>query len=139
MTGGLLIEQHHGKDYVLCPFRRKWVRLTPEEEVRQRFLLVLVTQYGYPASRVAVEAMLSSGQRADAVVYSKQLQPVMLIEFKAPSVPLTGRTLDQAAVYNRMLRVPLLVLHNGVQTVVARVKDKEIEFLTDLPVYGNDN
>lgn len=139
MTGGLLIEQHHGKDYVLCPFRRKWVRLTPEEEVRQRFLLVLVTQYGYPASRVAVEAMLSSGQRADAVVYSKQLQPVMLIEFKAPSVPLTGRTLDQAAVYNRMLRVPLLILHNGVQTVVAQVKDKEIEFLTDLPVYGNDN
>ncbi len=139
MTGGLLIEQHHGKDYVLCPFRRKWVRLTPEEEVRQRFLLVLVTQYGYPASRVAVEAMLSSGQRADAVVYSKQLQPVMLIEFKAPSVPLTGRTLDQAAVYNRMLHVPLLILHNGVQTVVAQVKDKEIEFLTDLPVYGNDN
>ena len=139
MISGLLIEQHHGKDYVLCPFRRKWVRLTPEEEVRQRFLQVLVTHYGYPASRVAVEAMLSSGQRADAVVYSKQLQPVMLIEFKAPSVPLTGRTLDQAAVYNRMLRVPLLVLHNGVQTVVARVKDKEIEFLTDLPVYGNDN
>ena len=139
MIGVLLIEQHHGKDYVLSPFRRKLVRLTPEEEVRQRFLQVLVTQYGYPASRVAVEAILSSGQRADAVVYSKQLLPVILIEFKAPSVPLTGRTLDQAAVYNRMLRVPLLVLHNGVQTVVARVKDKEIEFLTELPVYGNDN
>ncbi len=63
----------------------------------------------------------------------------MLIEFKAPSVALTGQTLDQAAVYNRMLHVPLLVLHNGSQTVVAQVKEKTIDFLNDIPRYGEDN
>ena len=127
-----------GKDYVFCPFRRKRVRLTPEEEVRQRFLHVLVAEYGYPASRVAVEAVLPSGQRADAVVYDRRLQPMMLMEFKAPSVAVTGQTLDQAAVYNRMLRVPLLVLHNGNKTVVAKVEEKSIEFLNDIPRYGED-
>ncbi|MBP5477103.1 MAG: type I restriction enzyme HsdR N-terminal domain-containing protein [Paludibacteraceae bacterium] len=133
------VEHREGKDYVFCPFRRKWVRLTPEEEVRQRFLLVLVEEYRYPASRVAVEAALPSGQRADAVVYDRCLQPVMLIEFKAPSVALTGQTLDQAAVYNRMLHVPLLVLHNGTQTVVAKVDADTIVFLSDIPEYGENN
>lgn len=133
------VEHREGKEYVFCPFRRKWVRLTPEEEVRQRFLHVLAGKYGYPASRVAVEAVLPSGQRADAVVYDRRLQPVMLIEFKAPSVVLTEQTLDQAAVYNRMLHVPLLVLHNGTQTAVARVTEKTIEFLNDIPQYGEDN
>lgn len=139
MTQGLHIERLDGRDFVFCPFRHKRVRLTPEEEVRQRFLSVLVERYRYPASRVAVEAALPTGQRADAVVYDRQLHPVMLIEFKAPGVALTEQTLDQAAVYNRMLHVPLLVLHNGAQTVVASVDTNKIDFLTDIPVYGEDH
>ena len=63
----------------------------------------------------------------------------MLLEFKAPAVALTQLTLDQAAVYNRMLRVPLLVLHNGKKTVVAKVTDKDIQFLSRIPQYGEYN
>jgi len=135
----LNIETRNGKDYIFCPYRHKWVRLTPEEEVRQRFLHYMVDRYRYPASRLALEAVLPSGQRADTVVYDNQLKPVILIEFKAPSVAITAQTLDQAAVYNRMLHVPLLILHNGNQTFVAKVGNNQIEFLSDLPVYGQDN
>ena len=139
MRVAIHIEKRDGKDCVFCPFRRKWVRLTPEEEVRQQFLYALVESYGYLASHIAVEAMLPSGQRADAVVYDRQLRPLMLLEFKAPAVALTQLTLDQAAVYNRMLRVPLLVLHNGKKTVVAKVTDKDIQFLSRIPQYGEYN
>ena len=125
------------RDYVFCPWRHKWVRLTPEERVRQTYLQYMVSECGYPSSRIAVEAALPSGQRSDAIVYDEQIRPIVLLEFKAPSVSITEKTLDQAAVYNRMLQVPWLVLHNGAQTVVALVEEKQIRFLPYLPAYGD--
>ena len=55
--------------------------------------------------------------RADAVVYDSTMRPLVLIECKAETVPLTQKTLDQAITYNRKLNVPYFVLHNGVQTI----------------------
>lgn len=121
---------------ILCPWRRKYVALTPEEWVRQNFLHRLVDDYGYPANLIGVEVALQ-GKRADAIVYSQDLQPQVLIEFKAETVPLTQKTLDQAAVYNRQLGVPYLILHNGPQTIIAQVKDNEIAFLPEIPKYGH--
>lgn len=121
---------------ILCPWRRKYVALTPEEWVRQNFLHRLVDDYGYPANLIGVEVALQ-GKRADAIVYSQDLQPQVLIEFKAETVPLTQKTLDQAAVYNRQLGVPYLILHNGPQTIIAQVTDNEIAFLPEIPKYGH--
>ena len=39
-----------GKRYVLDRFRKKYVMLTPEEEVRQRFARYLLEEKGFPAS-----------------------------------------------------------------------------------------
>ena len=117
------------KDYVFCEWRRRFVRLTPEEYVRQTFLTRLVTDYGYPKERIAVEVPLLD-KRADAVVYDSHLQPMMIIEFKAETVTLTQKTLDQAAVYNRQLHVPYLILHNGPTTMVARV-EPELQFFNN--------
>lgn len=122
------------KDYVFCEWRRRFVRLTPEEYVRQTFLTRLVTDYGYPKERIAVEVPLLD-KRADAVVYDSHLQPMMIIEFKADTVTLTQKTLDQAAVYNRQLHVPYLILHNGPTTMVARV-EPELQFLNAIPSYS---
>lgn len=111
------------------------MRLTPEEYVRQTFLHRLVDDFGYPSNRIGVEVALQ-GKRADAIVYSSDLQPQILIEFKAETVPLTQKVLDQAAVYNRQLQVPMLILHNGPQTIIARVTDTAISFLPEIPKYG---
>ena len=115
----------NGKEYVFCAWRRRWVRLTPEEWVRQQFLHRLVDDYHYPAGRIGVEVAIAVGdakKRCDAVVYDEQLQPLVLIECKAEHVALTQSTLDQALTYNRQLRVPYLFLHNGQETIVVRVK-----------------
>jgi len=104
----------------------------------------LVEDFGYPMHLIAVEVPLqivnrqSSNRksfRADAVVYTKDLQPLVLIEFKAETVPLTQKVLDQIAVYNRQLQVPYLILHNGPQTLIARVSDNEITFSPDIPTW----
>ena len=117
----------NGKEYVFCAWRRRWVRLTPEEWVRQQFLHRLVDDYHYPAGRIGVEVAIAVGEakkRCDAVVYGEQLQPLVLIECKAEHVALTQRTLDQAITYNRQLRVPYLFLHNGPETIVVRVEPR---------------
>ena len=111
------------------------MRLTPEEWVRQHFLHTLVEDFAYPPALIAVEMPLQD-KRADAVVYSHSMQPLMIIEFKAESVPLTQRTLDQAVVYNRRLNVPWLVLCNGKSTVVAQCDNNNIHFISNIPLYG---
>ncbi len=112
---------YNNKEQIFCEWRHRWVRLTPEEWVRQQLLHRLVEQLGYPASLIAVEAafQMPNGKnfRADAVVYDRQTEPLMLIECKAETVPLTQKTLDQALTYNRLLNVPYLLLNNGPQTI----------------------
>ena len=131
---------------IFCPFRRKYVAATPEENVRQTFLHALVEQFGYPQSLIGVEVPIGAGvdKRCDAVVYSRSLQPLVLIEFKAPEVAITQTTLDQAAVYNTTVHAPYLILANGKQTVVARIdkqsadgeQTEQIQFLNHIPSWN---
>ena len=145
---------YNNKEQVFCEWRHRWVRLTPEEWVRQQLLHRLVEQFDYPASLIAVEVplkklstvhtasadrknyQLSTNQRCDAVVYDASLKPLLLIECKAETVPLTQKTLDQAITYNRKLNVPYLILHNGPQTLTVAI-DGNSYHLTGLPRYSD--
>ena len=109
-----------GKEQIFCAWRKQWVRLTPEEWVRQQLLHRLVDDFGFPSSLIAVETAITVGEvkkRCDAVVYDRLMQPLVLIECKAETVPLSQKTLDQSIIYNRKLNVPYLLLSNGVQTI----------------------
>ena len=134
----------NGKEQIFCEWRHRWVRLTPEEWVRQQLLHRLVEQLGYPASLIAVEVPLekitndklpitNKKLRADAVVYNRAMQPLMLIECKAETVPLTQKTLDQAVIYNRRLNVPYLLLHNGPQTIFVDLTEENLRFSDSIP------
>ena len=127
------------KEQVFCAWRRRFVRLTPEEWVRQQVLESLENECGYPHSLIAVEVPIEVAglrKRCDAIVYNAAMQPVMLLEFKADTVPLTQKVLDQAAVYNRQLKVPYLVLSNGAQTVITRVLPNQYEYLNQIPLWS---
>ena len=116
----------NGKEQIFCEWRHRWVRLTPEEWVRQQLLHRMVSEWDYPASLIAVEQAITVGEvrkRCDAIVYDSAMQPLMLIECKAETVPLTQKTLDQAIVYNRKLNVPYLLLCNGAQTIFVNGND----------------
>ena len=128
---------YNNKEQIFCEWRHRWVRLTPEEWTRQQLLHRLVEQFGYPASLIAVEQAITVGEakkRCDAVVYDRQMMPLMLIECKAETVPLTQKTLDQAITYNRKLNVPYLVLHNGPQTICVHGDNT---YTTGLPRYAD--
>ena len=127
----------NGKEQIFCAWRHRWVRLTPEEWVRQQLLHHLTEQLDYPASLIAVEKAIRVGdaaKRCDAIVYDAALQPVMIIECKAENVPLTQKTLDQAITYNRKLNVPFLLLSNGAQTICVNGNNNQS---TGLPRYAD--
>ena len=135
---GMNIRTKEGKQYVLCAWRRKYVRLTPEELVRQTTLQLLEDEYGFPHGLVGVEIPIEVAgvkKRCDAIVYNQQMQPLMLIEFKAPTVPLTQEVFDQAAVYNRHLNVPYLMLCNGRNSICAQVLANQYSYLSTIPNY----
>ena len=130
---------YNNKEQVFCEWRHRWVRLTPEEWVRQQLLHRMVEQRGFPASLIAVEQAITVGEakkRCDAVVFDRQMTPLMIIECKAETVPLTQKTLDQAVTYNRKLNVPWLVLHNGPQTLCVHSTTKGIAFVQTMPLYS---
>ncbi|MBN2747487.1 MAG: type I restriction enzyme HsdR N-terminal domain-containing protein [Bacteroidales bacterium] len=123
-------------------FRQQFVKITPEEWVRQNFLAYLVHELEYPAGLIAVEKGINVGgmqRRFDAVVYDKEAQPIVLIEFKAPSVKISQATFDQAANYNKSLRVSYLVVSNGLNHYCAFIDfgTNEIHFLQAIPNYKN--
>ena len=98
--------------------RKKYIALTPEEWVRQHFVHFLVEHKGYPAALMANEIQLKVGEktlRADSVLYSRDLKPRMIIEYKAPHIPITQKVFDQISIYNMLLHVDYLVVSNGLQ------------------------
>ena len=132
------IKQINGKDFIFCPWRQKYVRLTPEEWVRQHFLQWLVSELHYPMSRIAVEhpiKVADVNKRCDAVVLNSYLEPLCIIEFKADSISLTQRVFDQVAVYNRRLNVPYFILSNGRTTYFCRVTPEGYEYQSQIPNY----
>ena len=120
--------------------RKKYIALTPEEWVRQHFVHFLVEHKGYPAALMANEIQLKVGEktlRADSVLYSRDLKPRMIIEYKAPHIPITQKVFDQISIYNMLLHVDYLVLSNGLQHYICKMdyNDKKYLFLEDIPDY----
>lgn len=120
--------------------RKKYIALTPEEWVRQHFVHFLVEYKGYPAALMANEIQLKVGEktlRADSVLYSRDLKPRMIIEYKAPHIPITQKVFDQISIYNMLLHVDYLVVSNGLQHYICKMdyNDKKYLFLEDIPDY----
>ncbi|MDR0732865.1 MAG: type I restriction enzyme HsdR N-terminal domain-containing protein [Dysgonamonadaceae bacterium] len=137
----LNIREENGKTYVFDRLRKRFVRLTPEEYVRQSFVSYLITHKKYPQSRLANEIGIELGnvkKRCDTVLYDERLHPLMIIEYKAPSVLIQQNTFDQITRYNMSLRVPWLVVSNGIQHYCCRIdyEKKGYSFFKDIPEYG---
>lgn len=106
------------------PIRKKEVPLTPEERVRQAVVHLLTHQLDYPPTLIANEYTITVGKlsrRCDTVVFTPQLQPLMILEYKAPHIPLSEKVIQQAFQYNTTLQVPYIALSNGRQTLLYKV------------------
>ena len=106
----------NGHEQIFCLVRKKWVRITPEEWVRQNFLLYLIDVERFPQSLIAVEKKVLVGslsQRFDLVLYDRKAKPICLVECKEQNVSLSTQTLLQVLRYNSSLQVKFLIITNG--------------------------
>lgn len=138
----------NGVECVLCHTRRKLIKITPEEKVRQNFVLELIEKYQVPPEYIAVEVPLSyyeGGERkhgrADIIVsaYSKEYGelPILIVECKAPSIELTDKVIDQILAYDDFLETEIIVVTNGIETMSFAwdYNLKQHRSIKNIPVY----
>lgn len=132
-------EQCEGKTFVFDPLRRRFVALTPEEEVRQKVLYLLVEHLKVPSGLLAVEYSVKVNgldKRCDAVVFGVEGRPLMIVECKAQSVKITAKTFDQAVRYYSALQPKFLLLFNGHDCHCLKVENGVLQPLDHLPDYS---
>ena len=133
--------KRNGKRLTIFDFlRRRHVALTPEEWVRQHFVHFLVEHKGYPKGLLANKVELSVGEkslRCDSILYDSNLKPRMIVEYKAPEVPVTQAVFTQISAYNSVLRADYLVVSNGLAHYCCRMdyERQKAEFLPEIPFY----
>ncbi len=132
------IKEEDGKEIIFDGLRKQWLRLTPEEWVRQNIIQYLIQIKHYPAALIAVEKEISLGEvrkRFDVLIYDIHHQPWMMIECKAMGVELHEKVLAQLMRYHVSVPVPYLVISNGSYTYGWEKKDNQLFSLYDLPVF----
>jgi hypothetical protein len=135
------LRKAEGKLWIFDVIRKKYVALIPEEWVRQHFIHYLLNKE-YPRSLIRVEGGLlynKMQKRTDIVVFDRNAHPWMIIECKAPDIPVDEKTLFQAATYNSTLRAPYLTVTNGVNHLFAATDwdNGTTSWLQDLPPYNS--
>jgi hypothetical protein len=134
----LVLRKQDGQKQIYDPIRKKWLVLQPEEMVRQLILAYLLHERSYNPNRIAIEKALRINgrvKRFDILVYDAQAKPFLLVECKAPNIPLDETVVQQIATYNLALRVPYLMISNGPETLIYAVdaENEGIEVLAEVP------
>jgi hypothetical protein len=126
-----------GKEQIFDRIRKRWVRLTNEEWVRQNFINYLIYIKKYPASLISVEKEIvlhEVKKRYDIVVYKNAI-PWLLAECKEMNVPLTENVLHQLLRYNANVLAEYLVITNGKQTFGWKIGNGNFVEIDALPVW----
>lgn len=126
--------------YIWDNLRKKKLVLTPEEWVRQHFVNYLINYLKYPKSRIANEIELELNKlkkRCDTIIYNQYIEPVMILEYKAPNIALNQKTIDQILRYNIILKVNYLVISNGISHYCFKInrENNDYEYLDKIPMY----
>jgi hypothetical protein len=120
--------------------RKKFILLTPEEWVRQHTIQFLLNENQYPKSYINVEKLIKINdlsKRYDVVVFHPNGEIFLLIECKAPEVPISQNTFDQIARYNLVLKAKYLMVTNGLNHYFCKMdfENEKYIFLKEFPEY----
>lgn len=137
--GAKIRRRADGREEIYDPLRRRYICLTPEEWVRQHFCHYLTHHLSYPAGLLANEVTLcirGVSRRCDSVLYDRNGgRPRLIVEYKAPDVPITQEVFNQISSYNSVLRADYLIVSNGMEHYVLHVDyaARRAEYLPAVP------
>ena len=122
--------------FVKCLVRKKEIKLTPEEIIRQLYLIVLTQDFQYPLERIQLEYPVTFGtakKRADIVIFDKDkpTDAYIICEIKKPKLK-DGK--EQLKSYCNATGAPIAVWTNGNSISYYNRKDPNyFEDLTAIP------
>lgn len=119
--------------YVHCLIREKDIKLTPEEAVRQLYLMKLHHDYGYSYERMELEYSVHFGRekkRADIVIFDKDNPNVVyiMVELKKPKLK-DGK--EQLKSYCNATGAPIGVWTNG--DSISYYNRRDPNYFKDIP------
>lgn len=131
----LEIQEKDGK--IFCPLKKKWLVAKPEEKVRQKYITILVNDYGYNLDQMDQELQVnnsSRGQgkaRADIVIWKSKKEKddkkaaFIVVECKAENVKVRVEDYYQGFNYASWAHAEFFVTTN----------EKETKFFNVDPAY----
>jgi hypothetical protein len=105
------------KNYIFDTIRKKYIRLTPEEWVRQHVIHWLCHYHGVAPGLIGVEKPLMVNglpRRTDITAADRDGNFRLLVECKAPDIPLQQTVAEQVLRYNMAARIPYIWITNGI-------------------------
>ena len=124
-------------DYIFDEIRKKYIKLTKEEWVRQNCVKFLINEKNFSSVLINIEKTIkinNLSKRYDIVVYKPDGGIKLLVECKSPEIKISQRTFDQIAVYNMNLKSEQLMVTNGLEHYYCEVnyEKKCYTFLKDI-------
>jgi hypothetical protein len=131
------IKNIENEDYIFDEIRKKYIKLTKEEWVRQNCVNFLVKEKKFPQVLINVEKTLkinNLSKRYDIVVYNSDGSIKLLVECKSPEIKINQKTFDQIAIYNMSLKAELLMITNGINHYYCKIdyKNQCYKFINDI-------
>jgi hypothetical protein len=136
----LKFKEINGKKAIFDIVRKKYIILTPEEWVRQHFIHFLINKYQYPRSLIKIESGIRFNDitgRSDIIVYDRKGQVFLLVECKAPTIPLSNVVFEQASRYNQDYKAKYLLITNGLQHFCCEINHQtnSYTYMNDIPIF----
>ena len=127
-------------EMIFDTIRKKYVRLTEEEWVRQNFLQYLIQQGKYSPGLIGVEVMFHFNRmkrRIDILIHDRTGKPIMIVECKSPDIKLDDKVFEQIVNYNMEYKVPYIIVTNGLVHYICKVnhEEKSWVFLNVIPLF----
>jgi len=131
------IKNSRNGDYIFDEIRKKYIKLTKEEWVRQNCVKFLINEKNFSSVLINIEKTIkinNLSKRYDIVVYKPNGGIKLLVECKSPEIKINQRTFDQIAVYNMSLKSEQLMVTNGLEHYYCEVnyEKKCYTFLKDI-------
>jgi len=141
-TYSFRISGNEGSEKIFDPIRKKNVKLTPEEWVRQNFVQYLINEGKYPQGLIEIEVMFKLHKklikRIDIRVRDRSGNPVLLVECKSYKVEINdSKVKDQIGEYNMHFKVPYVIITNGIDHYSFRYdpEKNQYDYMMVIPLY----
>jgi type I restriction enzyme M protein len=135
------------KGQIFSHIRQKWLAETPEERVRQAYVVTLHNEYGFDLDQMDEELHVagrgSARARADVVLWrtaqdkADRKAPLVAVECKADNITIKAADYAQGEAYALYCNAPFFVTHNNRETRYWRTrKDRmpgNIEEIENIP------